>query len=167
MGTTLNTVLEQFFTPDEAEEPDMQAIRVALQQMGQSATQAGFCEPVPLAVIQSCLRRSLETPEWSTRFLTGGVTFGAMVPMRSIPFEVVCLIGMNYDHFPRLRRALSFDLMTQASRPGDRSRRDDDRYLFLESLLSARSCLSLSYIGRSIRDNSSLPPSVLVTLCWH
>ena len=47
--------------------------------------------------------------------------------------------------------------------PGDRSRRDDDRYLFLESLLSARRCLYLSYVGRDIRDHSVIPPSVLVS----
>ncbi|WP_150322595.1 exodeoxyribonuclease V subunit gamma, partial [Enterobacter hormaechei] len=45
---------------------------------------------------------------------------------------------------------------------GDRSRRDDDRYLFLEALISAQSKLYISYIGRSIQDNSERFPSVLV-----
>jgi exodeoxyribonuclease V gamma subunit len=161
--TTLTTVLEQFLQPDEDEELDLQAIRQALRQLGQSATQAGFDEPVRLEIITSGLRRSLETPEWSMRFLSGGVTFCALLPMRSIPFEVVCLLGMNYDAFPRPRRTLSFDRMAREPRPGDRSRRDDDRYLFLESILSARRCLYLSYVGRNIRDNSVLPPSVLVS----
>jgi len=49
------------------------------------------------------------------------------------------------------------------SRPGDRSRRDDDRQLMLEALLSARRVLSISWSGRSARDNSELPPSVLVS----
>jgi len=83
--------------------------------------------------------------------------------MRSIPFDVVCLLGMQYDHFPRRHRSLSFDRMADAGRPGDRSRRDDDRYLLLESLLSARCCLYLSYVGRDIRDHSVIPPSVLVS----
>jgi exodeoxyribonuclease V gamma subunit len=161
--TTLNTVLEQFFQPDEDEELDLQAIREALHQIGQAITQADFDEPVRLEVITSGLRRSLETPEWSMRFLTGGVTFCALVPMRSIPFEVVCLMGMNHDAFPRPRRSLSFDRMAHEPYPGDRSRRDEDRYLFLESILSARRCLYLSYVGRNIRDNSVLPSSVLVS----
>ena len=46
--------------------------------------------------------------------------------------------------------------------PGDRSQRNDDRYLFLESILSARDCLYISHIGRSIKDNTVIPPSVLV-----
>jgi exodeoxyribonuclease V gamma subunit len=48
------------------------------------------------------------------------------------------------------------------ARPGDRSRREDDRYLFLEALVSARDALHISWVGRNVRDNSPLPPSVLV-----
>ncbi|MCW1889919.1 exodeoxyribonuclease V subunit gamma [Vibrio chagasii] len=44
--------------------------------------------------------------------------------------------------------------MNGHSRPGDRSRRDDDRYLFLEAMLSAQECLYISYVGRSIQDNT-------------
>ena len=47
-------------------------------------------------------------------------------------------------------------------RPGDRSRREDDRYLLLKALLSARDQLYVSWVGRSIRDNSERPASVLI-----
>jgi exodeoxyribonuclease V gamma subunit len=102
-------------------------------------------------------------PRWPGRLLTGGITCCTLVPISSIPFEVVCLIGMNDDTFPRARRSLSFDRMAQDVHRGDRSRRDDDRYLFLEALLSARRCLYISYVGRHIRENSILPPSLLVS----
>lgn len=49
------------------------------------------------------------------------------------------------------------------ARPGDRSRRDDDRYLMLEALLAARDKLYVSWVGRNVRDNSEQPPSVLVS----
>ncbi|HRY16649.1 MAG TPA: exodeoxyribonuclease V subunit gamma, partial [Candidatus Competibacteraceae bacterium] len=97
------------------------------------------------------------------RFLSGGVTCCAMTPMRSIPFAVICLIGMNDDAYPRPHRRVDFDLLAKRFQRGDRSRRQDDRYLFLETLLSARRVLYLSYVGQSIRDNSALPPSVLVS----
>jgi exodeoxyribonuclease V gamma subunit len=98
------------------------------------------------------------------RFLAGGVTFCAMVPMRSIPFQVVCLIGMNDGSFPRARQPLSFDLLAaDDAQPGDRSRRDDDRYLFLEAVASARRCLSVSWVGRGVRDNAHIPPSIVVS----
>jgi exodeoxyribonuclease V gamma subunit len=84
------------------------------------------------------------------------------MPMRAIPFRHVCLLGMNDGDYPRSRTPLDFDLMRRDYRPGDRLRREDDRYLFLEALLSARDHLHISWIGRSVTDNTPRPPSVLV-----
>ena len=61
-----------------------------------------------------------------------------MLPMRSIPFKVIALLGMNEGEFPKIDRNPSFDLIAQHFRKGDRSRRADDRYQFLEIILSAR-----------------------------
>jgi exodeoxyribonuclease V gamma subunit len=69
---------------------------------------------------------------------------------------------MNDGVYPRTLPPLGFDLMSQKPQRGDRSRRDDDRYLFLEALMSAEQTLYISYIGRSIQDNSERFPSVLV-----
>jgi exodeoxyribonuclease V gamma subunit len=70
---------------------------------------------------------------------------------------------MNNDTYPRNDQPLNFDLIARHPKPGDRSRRNDDKYLFLESILSARSRLYISYVGQSIQDNSAIPPSVLVS----
>jgi len=86
-----------------------------------------------------------------------------MLPMRSIPFKVICIIGLNNDTYPRQTRPLSFDLMAKYPKRGDRSCRNDDRYLFLEAILSARSRLYISYVGQNISDNSIMPPSVLTS----
>jgi len=118
---------------------------------------------VELGVIGVWLTARLDQEEMGMGFITGGVTFCAMLPMRSIPFKVICLLGMNHDGYPRPSRTQGFDLMAKYPMPGDRSRRHDDRYLFLEALLSARQKLLISYIGHSIADSSSLPPSVLVS----
>ncbi len=99
----------------------------------------------------------------SRNFLGGSVTFCAMLPMRSIPFRVICMIGMNGDLFPRQDRSLNFNLMADAPRRGDRSLRDEDRYLFLEALISAREKLYISYTGQSIKDSSEIPPSIAVS----
>lgn len=97
-----------------------------------------------------------------TGFLRSGITFCSMVPMRSLPFKMICLLGLNDKEFPRDTQSNPFDLITHHPRSGDRSRRDDDRYLFLEALLSARERLHLSYVGRDIRTNSELNPSSLI-----
>ena len=95
-------------------------------------------------------------------FVTGAVTICEMLPMRSIPFRVVALMGMNDGDFPRNRPRASFDLIGKARQLGDRSARDDDRQMFLEAILSARDHLLISYVGQDIRDNQSRPPSVIV-----
>jgi exodeoxyribonuclease V gamma subunit len=83
--------------------------------------------------------------------------------MRSIPFKVVCLLGMDDDTFPRTTRSPSFDEIARDPRPGDRTSREDDRTMFLEAVLSARRRLVITYTGQSIRDNSERPPSVVVS----
>jgi exodeoxyribonuclease V gamma subunit len=98
----------------------------------------------------------------SASAFAGPVNICTLMPMRSIPFKVVCLLGMNDGVYPRTLAPLGFDLMSQKPQRGDRSRRDDDRYLFLEALMSAEQTLYISYIGRSIQDNSERFPSVLV-----
>lgn len=87
------------------------------------------------------------------------------MPMRAIPFEVVCLLGMNDGDYPRRATRNDFDLMQQPGqyRPGDRARRDHDRQLMLEAVLSARRVLYISWAGHHVRDNSEQPPSVLVS----
>ena len=82
--------------------------------------------------------------------------------MRSLPFKVICLLGLNDGDFPRNTKAAVFDLIAKHPAKGDRARRDDDRYLFLEALISAREILYLSYIGRDIRKDEELAPSSLL-----
>jgi exodeoxyribonuclease V gamma subunit len=158
----LATLVERFFAPSEAEQAAAQALRGALASLDDVARDAGADEPVSLAVVDAHLRRALATPVATGRFLAGRVTFCAMVPMRSVPFEVVCLLGLSDGAFPRAQRPPAFDLMAADFRRGDRSRRDDDRWLFLEAILSARRQLYASYVGRDIRDNEPRPPSPLL-----
>jgi exodeoxyribonuclease V gamma subunit len=118
---------------------------------------------LPLNIVREILLEGLEEGGLNQRFLAGKVNFATLMPMRAIPFRRVCLLGMNDGDYPRSRPPVDFDLMAQDYRPGDRSRREDDRYLFLEALLSARNQLYISWVGRSIRDDSERPPSVLVS----
>lgn len=162
-GEVLGRLLARFFQPDDADEEAMRLLREAIGGFVDTAAHAQFREDVPLDLVRAGLRRALSAEAVRLRGLAGGVTFCGMAPFRTIPFEIVCLVGMNDGSFPRPHRPLGFDLMAKDRRRGDRSRRDEDRYLFLEALLSARRCLYLSYTGRSIRDNSVIPPSVLVS----
>jgi exodeoxyribonuclease V gamma subunit len=162
-ASDLEALLERLFSDDDAFDADLGILRRALQDMSEAAVSARFSGTVDLAAIRWLLARRLEKTEYGSGFISRGVTFCAMLPMRSIPFRVVCLLGLNSDAYPRRSRPSGFDLIARRPRRGDRSRRTDDRYLFLEALLSARDVFYLSYVGRSIRDNSTIPPSVVVS----
>ncbi|PLY16795.1 MAG: exodeoxyribonuclease V subunit gamma [Sedimenticola sp.] len=159
----LMSLLPRFFSPDESDESQLQQIRDALTASRDLAMESGFNTPVSIELIRPYLRQQLQNMGGDRRFLGGGVTFCALTPMRSLPFRVVCLIGMNDGAFPKDQRPLGFDLMARDFRMGDRSRRADDRYLFLETINSTRQTLYISYTGLDVRDNSSIPPSVLVS----
>jgi len=161
--TTLLALLEQFFRPDEDTEKELQFLRNLLDELAGKEAFSDFRERIGPEVIRSYLKSLLEQNSFGSGFLTGGVTFCAMLPMRSIPFKVICLVGINNDTFPRDYQPLNFDLIAKYPRAGDRSRRNDDKYLFLESIISARKKLYISYVGQSIQDNSAIPPSVLVS----
>lgn len=149
---------------DERESGDtLLLLSQACAALGRQATDAGITRPVELALVRQQLGAALESGSGASGFLTGAVTFCTMVPMRSLPFRLVCLLGLDDGALPRRTPAAGFDLIAKRPRRGDRARRLDDRYLFLETLLSARDGLYLSYVGRDPRDNAELPPSVLVS----
>lgn len=159
----LEAVLDELFAPAGIELEAAQAIRTALAALETTAAAASLDTPLSLDVVRAALAELLGAAFSSGRFLAGSVTFCAMVPMRAIPFDVVCLLGLDDRSFPRARRPPSFDRVAEERRPGDRSPRDDDRWLFLEAILSARRRLILSHVGRGIRDNNEIPPSVVVS----
>ncbi|MEY4906288.1 MAG: exodeoxyribonuclease subunit gamma [Pseudomonadota bacterium] len=159
-------LLATFLDPaDEDDRLMLAALDDALGRWLDDCEDAGFDAPVTLPVLREGWLSGVDEPSLNSRFLGGGVVFCTLMPMRAIPFEVVCLLGMNDGDYPRRAPRSDFDLMALPGqhRPGDRARRDDDRMLMLEALLAARRVLSISWAGRSVRDNTAQPPSVLVS----
>jgi len=159
----LSRLIARFFKPDEDEEQQLQRLREQLAELLEQCRLAGFDEPLSIEVITRQLSMQLVSGSATGGFLNGGVTFCALTPQRILPFQVVCLLGMNDGLFPANQKPPEFDLMARHYRLGDRQRRIEDRYLFLQTLVSARLCLYVSYSGQDIRDNSPLPPSVFIS----
>lgn len=159
----LINIAETFFQPDQNEQNEINKLITVLSELENKQELSGFRAETDIALITYYLKSRLDNESSGHGFLKKGVTFCSMLPMRSIPFKVICMIGMNHDSFPRESKTPGFDLMRKHPDLGDRSKRNDDRYLFLESLISAREKLYISYVGQSIKDNSTIPPSVLVS----
>jgi len=155
----------QIFFEDTDNLRDNQLIQSAIFNLKQATDKSMFNKEISLPIVRHWIKENLAKEIQTAGFMTGNITFCALMPMRSIPFKVVVLLGMNAQDYPRAHHTPSFDLILKGDdkfRAGDRSRRKDDRYLFLEAILSARECLYFSYVGQSIQDNSEIPPSVLL-----
>ena len=159
----LNQLLDDFFSVEVEGELVLKSIRDNLHRLHEQLEDAGYQTLITPTVLTQYLQDKLSGERVSQRFLAGQVNFCTLMPMRSIPFKVVCLLGMNDGSYPRNIAPEGFDLMNGRTKPGDRSRRDDDRYLFLEAIQSAQEVLYISYVGRSIQDNAEKVPSVLVS----
>lgn len=159
----LRDLLNTFFdASDDREAYALLQLEQSLQSWQDACTEARLTEPLGVAVVADHWLSQLDGGGLSQRFFAGSVTFASLMPMRAIPFRHVYLLGMNDGAYPRSRVPMDFDLMAWDYRPGDRSRRRDDQYLFLEALLSARERLCISWVGRSVNDNTARAPSVLV-----
>jgi len=156
-------LIRDMITLTPAREPDVRFLFQVCQDLTRSADTAGFAGTIGFPAARDLVKAKLDQTVSRGGFMTGGVTFCNLVPMRSIPFKVVALMGMDETAFPRKVFPRSFDLMTKDPRPGDKNLREEDRTLFLETLLSARNRLIITYTGMDIKDNSPLPCSGVVS----
>lgn len=159
----LEGMTESLFLATDSEGEAQRLLLSVIDQLGADTSVAEYRERIPLTVVRAWFSRQFSRPDSGNHFMTGQVTFCSMMPMRSIPFRVIGVLGLNDGIFPRQENPLSFDLLRQDElQPGDRSRRSDDRYLFLETLISVREKLYLSYQGRSSKNNEARQPSLVL-----
>lgn len=164
-ASLLILLVDEQLLADETDIFAKRLVKEAVFSLQSNANLADFGSTVELAIVHEALKSLLSIPEVRSQFHTGNITFCSMLPMRSIPFKVIAILGLNQKEFPRQDNPVEIDLMqAQAQRRGDRSRRGDDRYLFLESLVSARQYLHLSYQHKQIKNNSPREPSLVLKM---
>jgi exodeoxyribonuclease V gamma subunit len=160
-GVCLTDALATFLAAGPAEIDDLGELQLAIDTLGDTLRRGLMQEDLPLAVIRAALEGELDQAIHGG-VPTGQVTFTSMASLRCLPFDIICVIGLNDGAFPTAVPAAEFDLMGLQVRAGDRQRALDERNVFLDLVLAARRRLYLSYCGHSVRDNSILPPSVLI-----
>jgi len=144
-------------------ENSLSVIHKAISGLVEYCAHAKFDDEIDLTIVVDYLTHHFSQGDSSKQFMVGQVTFCSMLPMRSIPFKIIAVLGLNDGEFPRQRVPLGFDLMANTKALlGDRSRRGDDRYLFLEAIISARKSLYLSFQGKNIKNNSEKQPSIVL-----
>ncbi len=154
-------------TDDRDERRAQDLVRDALATLAEGTRDGACDEALDWQTTRAFLAERLAEADPHQRFLSGGVSFCGMVPLRAIPFRVIAVLGLDDEAFPRREPANGISKLEHALRHarklGDRSVRDDDRYLFLQLLTSADDALHLSYVGRDLRTGNAREPSALVT----
>ena len=115
-----------------------------------------------LAEVRALLADRLRGRPTRANFRTGHLTICTLVPMRSVPHRVVCLLGLDDGAFPRRAPRDGDDLMLADPHVGDRDPRSEDRQLLLDALLAATERLVITYTGNDERTNLPRPPAVPV-----
>ena len=163
--TRLEAVIDALCTVPESRAWQRTRVSTTLQELlpdDETAAVAGAAtlefDPTSIAVM---LREAFTLPRGGDRPNTGAVTVCAMEPMRSVPFRVVAMIGMDDDSFPRPSRPAAWDPFATA-KPQEHDRRSLDRHLFLESLLCARDALLIYGRGFEAARGEEVPLSVVV-----
>lgn len=158
----LGAVLEATVAETWRNAEEHAAVRNALEELARYAEDGGFAAPLPLGLVRGLVAGRLAEDDGGRAYLTGALTFCALLPLRGVPHRIVALLGMNDDAFPRAAHAHGFDLIARAARVGDRNQRRADRQLFLEALMAARDRLIISWAGRGMADDAERPPSTVV-----
>lgn len=179
-------LLNNFFVLDEESKEEVEAIRQILSEMNEAVNNLKGSESsqdntenadspfeegvrsnikIKLPVFRAKLIHAFGNDRDSSRYLRGGLIFCSLMPMRAVPFKHIYILGLNDDAFPRKDTTPSFNLMgvKSLSRINDRSLSIDDRYIFLEAILSAEKSLYLSYLGESPIDKTQKNPSTVIT----
>jgi exodeoxyribonuclease V gamma subunit len=149
----------RFVAPAEAEEGDAQRVRTACATLAEQARAAACDVRLPLAVILRELDAQLEAKTPARAFASGAATVAALQSGRPLPARAICLVGMNEGAWPRPASTPGFDLIARHPRPGDRTRRGDERHALLETLLCAQDALIVTYTGRDPRGDTEYPPA--------
>jgi exodeoxyribonuclease V gamma subunit len=158
----LCTIFDSIISPDDLQQQEITQVRSFIIQLIEIQTTVQFNQKIAFDLIKRIIQDNLDAQVSDQAFFNGGVTFCSMLPMRGIPFRVVCCIGMEDGAFPRKSSVTSWDLITADPQPGDRSIEKEDRFLFLEALISARDIFYISFIKDPREKSSGERQSVLV-----
>ncbi len=115
-----------------------------------------------LGDVRALLADRLQGRPTRANFRTGHLTVCTLVPMRSVPHRVVCILGLDDGEFPRRARRDGDDLLLADPYVGDRDPRSEDRQLLLDALMAATERLIITYTGSDERTNLRRPPAVPV-----
>ncbi len=155
-----NLILAYVRAPDPTDERIRDHCVSAIESIAAAGVRS---EPVSCeAACESATGRISDVESRRGQFDQRGVAIGSLAAMRSIPFRVIFVLGLNEADFPERARRDPIDLRLARRSAGDVTPTERDRYLFLEALLAARDRIFLSYLSRDPQTGDPLEPSAAI-----
>lgn len=111
--TVCQQLIDTCFKVDSETEVVLALLTEQWHKIIENALTSNYQETIPLRLIRDELSVCFDDEKISQRFLAGAINFCTLMPMRSVPFKVVCLLGMNDGAYPRNVPPLGFDLMAE------------------------------------------------------
>lgn len=132
------------------------------RELARVAVDAGErgASPMRLTDIRAMLGDHLAGRPTRANFRAGSLTVCTMVPMRSVPHRVVCLLGLDDGVFPRQRTVDGDDVLARTPVTGERDVRSEDRQLLLDAIGAATEKVVITYTGADPHTGQSRPPAV-------
>ena len=87
---------------------------------------------------------------------SGSITATSFVPLRTVPFKVVCVVGFDDGTLP-MGEPEGDDLIAATPMLGDGDPKIESRRVFLDALMSAEQRFIVTCTGRSIKNNKQVP----------
>ncbi len=163
---------DDFFQADSEDYAEYSALGASIGKLRDAFIKAGINEDeeMPFDVILSAMKSSMEAPAAGEPFLNGRITFCSLLPMRGIPCRVIALLGMEAGEFPRMDDRTGYNLVSRNAAGGrgnllkyyDRLRSVEDRFTFLEAMMSAGDYLMIFYNGMDGKTGQELPAAAPV-----
>jgi exodeoxyribonuclease V gamma subunit len=161
----LDTLADALDLLGHVPEAEMWQVAQARRELGElrvEATAASASVTVSLGDMRALFGDRLAGRPTRANFRTGSLTMCSMLPMRSVPHRVVCLLGLDDGAFPRGQGIDGDDVLARDPCLGERDPNSEDRQLFLDAILAAREHLVITYAGADARTNARKPPAVPV-----
>ncbi|TVQ97354.1 MAG: exonuclease V subunit gamma [Deltaproteobacteria bacterium] len=161
-------LLQRFVTLPASRAWQKAQVMDELEALGRDAGALGLGEgpgeavQVTPAAMAAWMRSRMDRADRRVSDGLDAVTFCSLMPVRSVPYRWIILLGMDQDVFPRVGTRPAWDLIAREQRPWDRNPRDEDRALFLDALLSAREACHIVFTGRSPQRNEAVAPTAPV-----
>ncbi|XBC43724.1 MAG: exodeoxyribonuclease V subunit gamma [Buchnera aphidicola (Floraphis choui)] len=161
-NTIFKKLLSDFFTNDEIEKTEIESVKSTWNKIIDPGIIEGYKKKVSIKLLQNELLKNFSKKINTYKLFSGKITFCNGFILRNIPFKVICILGMNEEFIIQKTFSKYFNLIHKYPRICDPHRNGQYEYLFLETLLSAKKILLISYNTQSKKNNRTNAPSIIV-----